>query len=225
MTKRSHQGFTLTELAIVLVIVGLLLTTLMPSLTVQTDLKHYNETTQVINEARDALIGYAMTHTASDGKPYLPCPAADDSGIEATRTAGACPAEEGRFPWSTLGVARWDSWNNRIRYRVRSTYTNSTNGFTLSSAGTFRVCEDAACTIVIASTLPVVLLSHGKNGLGAFNSAGGTNTAPTGTDELENSDNDTDFVSHSPTSDFDDSVAWLPATILFNRMIAAGRLP
>jgi hypothetical protein len=77
----------------------------------------------------------------------------------------------------------------------------------------------------LATQLPVVLLSHGKNGAGAFNTSGGTNTAPTSADELENSDTDNDFVSHTPTTDFDDIVAWLPASILYNRMITAGRLP
>ncbi len=48
-------------------------------------------------------------------------------------------------------------------------------------------------------------------------------------DESENSNMDHVFVSRPPTTDsgneFDDLVVWLPATILFNRMVSAGRLP
>lgn len=225
MTARTIRGFTLTELAIVLVIVGLLLASLMPSLTAQTDQRHYNETAQTMQEIRDALLGYAAAHSATDGKPHLPCPDTDDDGIE-NRTGSNCTSDEGRIPWSDLGITRWDSWNNRIRYRVTSTFSRNNIGITLASTGNMRICPDAACATALTSSIPAVLVSHGKNGFGAFNASGGTNTAPTGADELVNTNTaDTDFVSHTPTPDFDDMVVWLPMTILFNRMVAAGRLP
>lgn len=224
-TLRPMRGFSLTELAIVLVIVGLLLTTLMPPLSAQMDQRSYNETTLWLNEGREALLGYAMTHTAVDGKPYLPCPDTDDDGLE-NRAGTTCTAQEGRLPWADLGISRWDSWSNRIRYRVHTSFSDSSTGFTLATAApNLRVCAASGCAASLATALPVVLLSHGKNGAGAFNTSGGTNTAPTGADELENADADNDFVSHTPTTDFDDVVVWLPASILYNRMITAGRLP
>lgn len=219
------NGFSLAEMAIVLVIVGLLLTTLMAPLTAQMDQKSYNETTQWINEAKEALQGYAMTHTAVDGKPHLPCPDTDDDGLE-NRAGLVCTSQEGRIPWADLGVSRWDSWSNRIRYRVHANFSNTGVGFTLATAApNLRVCAANGCAATVATQLPVVLVSHGKNGAGAFNASGGTNGAPTDADELENSDADNDFVSHTQSSTFDDIVAWLPATILYNRMISAGRLP
>lgn len=219
------RGFTLTELAIVLVIVGLMLTSLVPALTAQIDQRNYSETTQWLSEAKDALLGYAMTHTAADGKPYLPCPDTDDDGLE-NRTGSGCTSQEGRIPWSDLGISRWDSWGNRIRYRVHTNFSRNDVGFTLATAvPNLRVCTSAACSATVASSLPVVILSHGKNGNGAFNGSGGTNPAPAGADELANTDANNDFVSHTPTPDFDDIVTWLPTTILYNRMISAGRLP
>jgi type II secretory pathway pseudopilin PulG len=215
----------LTELAIVLVIVGLLLASLMPSLTAQTDQRHYSETTQTMHEIRDALLGYAVAHSAADGKPLLPCPDTDDDGME-NRTGNDCTSDEGRIPWSDLGVTRWDSWNNRIRYRVTKDFSRKNIGITLASTGDLRICPDAACTTTLASSVPAVLVSHGKNGLGAFNAIGGINSDPTGADELVNKNTgDKDFVSHAPAPDFDDVVVWLPTTILLNRMVVAGRLP
>lgn len=229
MTRSNERvlrngGFTLTELAIVLVIVGLLLATLVPSLSAQLEQRSYNETQQWLNEAREALIGYALTHTAVDGKPYLPCPDTDNDGVE-NRSGNACPGSEGALPWSDLGLGQRDSWNNRIRYRVHASVSNSSTGFTLSSNPDLRVCAEATCTTTVATQLAAVLASHGKNGAGAFKVSGGTHTAPSSTDELENTDSDRDFVSHAPTADFDDIVAWLPTTILFTRMTAAFRLP
>lgn len=220
------QGFTLTELAIVLIIVGLLLASLMPALTTQTDQRRYNETAQTMLEIREALLGYAAAHSAADGKPHLPCPDTDDDGIE-NRTGNNCTSDEGRVPWSDLGVSRWDSWNNRIRYRVTNTFSRNDIGITLGSTGNIRICPSAAsCTPALASSVPAVLVSHGKNGYGAFNANGGTNDLPLGADELVNATtSDNDFVSHVPTPDYDDIVIWLPTTILFNRMVAAGRLP
>lgn len=219
------RGFTLTELAIVLVIVGLLLASLMPALTAQTDQRRYNESAQTMQEMRDALLGYAAAHSAADGKPHLPCPDTDDDGAE-NRTGGNCTSDEGRIPWVDLGVTRWDSWNNRIRYRVTNTFSRNDIGITLNSAGNMRICPNAACATTLASAVPVVLVSHGKNGFGAFNATGGTNSAPPGADELVNANAaENDFVSRVPTPDFDDIVVWLPTTILFNRMVTAGRLP
>jgi hypothetical protein len=77
--------------------------------------------------------------------------------------------------------------------------------------------------------VPVVIISHGKNGLGAVNRTGTTNPAPTGTDEIANTNGDDNFVSHVPSNvvgnEFDDIVVWLSPNILFNRMIAARKLP
>ena len=53
----------------------------------------------------------------------------------------------------------------------------------------------------------------------------------TGLDEAANLDGNRVFVSHTPAQDtatngeFDDLMIWLSPNILFNRMVAAGKLP
>ncbi len=227
---RKSSGFTLAELAIVLVIIGLLLTSLMPPLTAQVDLRQYSETEQTLHSVKDALVAYAMTHAATDGRPYLPCPAADDTGVEATRVSGACPVNEGRLPWIALGIGQTDAWTNRFRYKVNPSFSNNTTGFSFASSGTLRVCEDSACAKILANQLPVVLVSHGKNGAGAFNSNGGANPDPeaANTDERANANTDVvndDYVARTPATNFDDIVVWLPTPVLISKMVSAGRLP
>lgn len=223
------KGFTLAELAVVLVIVGLLLGGLMIPLSAQMDIRAQSDAKKLFSDIREALLGFALTHSATDGKPYLPCPDTDDDGAE-NRTGNVCTNQEGRIPWADLGLPAIDAWNNRIRYRVDNIFSNNANGFTLEWNGTLRVCTTAGgtCTAAakLADNLPAVFLSHGKNGAGAFNSSGGTNTASTDTDELENTDGDNRFVSKTPVEHgFDDLVDWLPPGILFNRLVTAGKLP
>lgn len=236
---RYQRGFTLTELAIVLLIVALLIGGLLMPLSAQVDFRNAADTEKRLTEIRDALLGYAASHRATDSKPYLPCPDKTTSagagtahdGQEDRDAGGTCAAPEGNLPWVTLGIGEYDSWGNRFRYAVHGGFSNSSAGFTLSSSPNLMVCADAACTQTLASGVPAVVLSHGKNGAGAINS--GTNSAnpgPAGADETENTDGDNRYVSHTPTpagsaNEFDDIVTWLSPNVLFNRMIAAGQLP
>jgi prepilin-type N-terminal cleavage/methylation domain-containing protein len=232
LRRIEHEfGFTLTELAIVLVIVALLMGGLLLPLSAQVDQKNYSDTRQQLNEIREALLGYAMTHTAANGKPYLPCPDTDNDGKE-NRTSGTrCSAgasAEGNLPWSALGLTSTDAWNNRFRYRVHNNFADSNVGFTLSSNGILRVCDVSGCASLLADALPAVVVSHGKNGFGAINASGNANAPADGADEFANSNGDNDFVMHNQTNSpnvFDDLVVWLPPGVLMNRMISAGKLP
>lgn len=225
---RMNRGFTLVELAIVLIIVALLSGSLMMTLGSQIDQRAYRDTQQQLQDLRDALLGYAASHPALDGKPYLPCPDTDGDGLE-NRTGNVCTGAEGFLPWSDLGIGNQDAWNNRFRYRVTPLFARNDIGFALSSTGTLRVCEQAACTSTLATQLPAVIVSHGRNGLGGTSSTNIANPAAASADEQENTDADNDFVMHTPTppgpNEFDDLVIWISPNILYNRLIAAGRLP
>ena len=63
----SNQGFTLIELAIVLVILGLLITGLLVPLTEQANYKRRTETTILLAEAKQALLGYTLVNQ------HMPC--------------------------------------------------------------------------------------------------------------------------------------------------------
>jgi len=217
MKKNSlHFGFTLIEMAIVLVIVGLMLGGLLVPLSAQMDQRNYSETQKALSDIKEALIGYALSHPAADGKPHFPCPDTDGDGLE-NRTASACTSAEGDLPTVDLGLPALDSWRNRYRYRVTNSFADNATGFTLASSGNITI-RDAAAGNTVASAIPVAIFSRGKNGAGA------------GTDEAENSDStNAILVAHAPTStvgnEFDDLVVWVPSGILFNRLVAAGKLP
>lgn len=224
---RSY-GFTLVELAIVLIIVALLSGGLMMTVSSQIDQRNYNDTQQQLQDIRDALLGYAASHPALDGKPHLPCPDTDGDGFE-NRTGNLCTSNDGQLPWNDLALGNQDAWGNRFRYHVELPFARNDIGFTLSTSATPRVCDQAACTSTLATQLPAIVVSHGKNGLGGVTAGNVANPLPASADETENTDGDRDFVSHTPTpagvNEFDDLVIWISPNILYNRMIAAGRLP
>lgn len=212
----SLRGFTLVEMAVVLVIVGLMLGGLIVPLTTQMEQKGFTDTQRAMAEIKEALMGYALSHAAADTRPYFPCPDTDGNGLENREVGGGCTNTEGDLPWADLGVSGRDAWNNLYRYRVANGFSNSVNGFLLTSNGNITV-KDASAGANIATNVPALVISRGKAGAGG------------GADEAENTDVDGTFVSHTPSgaagNEFDDMVVWLPSAIIVNRMAVAGRLP
>jgi prepilin-type N-terminal cleavage/methylation domain-containing protein len=228
--KQVH-GFTLIELAIVLVIITFLIGGLAMPLSAQIQARRVAETRQIMEEAREAIVGFAMTHQIA-GQPYLPCPDTVGDGVENRDAAGICSSEEGLFPWVTMGTAGQDAWGNRLRYRVTAAFADGSAGFSSTDVGNLQVCSSSACTTVdVASNVPVVLVSHGPNGRGARNVSGNTQANPSGADELENTNNDINFVSRAPASaeaaggEFDDLVVWISDSLLRSRVCPAGGCP
>jgi len=118
---RLKRGFTLVELAVVLMIVALLLSTLMYTLSAQSDQRAREQTQRTLEQAREALIGFAI----ANGR--LPCPAsAASNGVEAPNGGGDCSNyNDGFLPAVTLGFQPTDAagyavdaWNNRVRYSL-----------------------------------------------------------------------------------------------------------
>lgn len=266
MTRRVSSGFTLMELAVVLMIVGLLLGGLLIPLSAQRDVEGIRNTEKALTDIREALIGFAVIN----GR--LPCPAqatiaynAANAGVESTTGSGtsltcACAATSspgaaqigatpcsvsnatdsvsGVLPWATLGLLETDSWGNRYAYHVNTFFargvgqttfgctpiTNPVNAaFAICESGSIGIYTAANKTIALASQVPAVVVSHGKNGMGAYTQQGTQLTAATaGSDEAENSNADASFVSNTV---IDDRLAWIPLGILMNRMIGAGKLP
>lgn len=233
MTKPRQSGFTLVEIAIVLIIVGLMVGGLLAPLGMQLEQRKIAETQKAMEEAREALVGYALRNG------YLPCPAISASnGLEA-RNGSRCAGERrsGYLPWATLGLGKLDSWNHLFRYSVTPAFSDSGTLFNLSTPRDITVAtRDGGGQLVAATAvndIPAVIVSHGKNGFGASNELGGliANGATGNTDEQLNAGSDTQFVSRyasdsatAPGGAYDDIVVWLSPNILFNRMVAVQKI-
>lgn len=212
----GDDGFTLVEMAVVLVIIGLLLGGLLLPLGTQLENDRRKETQAALETIREALIGYAVVNGS------LPC---HDTNGDGQPGPGACNGganqrNVGGLPYGLLGVSATDAWGRAWIYAVNGAYTGT---FTLGTPasiggnGNLEVWDGAGCggTRQFAAQLPAIVVSEGKNRYG-------------GTLEPENRDNDrcfTDAGYVQSTAGFDDLLTWVPPGVLFNRMVAAGTLP
>lgn len=233
----NQHGFTLIEIAVVLVIVGLMLGGLLMPLAAQTDQRNLLEARRQLEDIKEALIGHAL----STGQ--LPCPARPEL---ASTGSGAGIADctvtgSGVLPWASLGLKETDPWGRRFTYRATAHFSDAIAAATYGSSCTppappayasFALCSggnidvlSAAGGNMTAANLPAVVLSHGKNGAGAYLPDGSQLPAGTDNDEKENSDADAVFVDHAMNPGYDDLLGWVPVAILLNRMVTAGMLP
>ena len=230
-SPRSTQGFTLVELAIVLVIVALLTSGLLMGITAQRASAENSDAQRQLDNIREALTGFAM----ANGR--LPCPAnpaltAADPAVgteDRANTSSPCNRTFGVVPWVTLGLPEFDLWGRRFTYFASSSFSGpvpagALASFTLSTLGNANIKDSAGATADIASNLPAVVVSHGSNGLGGWRQDG-TQFGVAAGDELENANSTLTFVSRLPGSNFDDLVTWIAPGILMAKMVAAGRLP
>lgn len=223
------------EMAVVLIILGILVSGLTVPLTAQIDLKNVAKTRESLLSINDALIGYASIHG------YLPCPAASTAnGSEGGRTAGACDNRTGFLPWAELGVDKLDAWGHLYRYSVTPQFSNNTTLPTLATNGDIVIkTRDAAGTLINYSNaatnlIPAIVISHGKSASSAFNNDGSqiADNSLTNIDEDTNATSNTTFIVRDESNntgatggEFDDLVSWISPNILLNRMIVAGKLP
>src|SRR5690349_4292752 len=255
MTRGSFHtvaGFTILEMVVSLFVLALLLASVLTPLRTQVHEHKMDETRRLLEQAREALLGYAAAHG------YFPCPADGGSnGQEAAGTnhiVGTCPVYHGYLPAALLGYTSTDgqgyaldAWGlgaNRIRYAVSDqTVGGIANAVTringlrsipitaLAITSFFHVCQsgsgvnpgnDCGTAITLASNAAVVVWSSGANA-----ASGGTSVHEAENPNQNGGSADRIFVSrlHSdvPGHEFDDLVAWIPATALLSRLIMAGQ--
>jgi prepilin-type N-terminal cleavage/methylation domain-containing protein len=218
----ANRGFSLIEMAVVLIIFGLLIGGLLTPLSAQRDVKNYSETRDNLQKIRDALYGYAIIN----GK--LPCPTttADPAdNVNYGHGDAACPltAAVGVLPWKDLGVSEVDSWGTQRSvttdpwpgywlYRVDPAFTSNFS-LTTTTSGNIDVHKSDGTSLTVPAERAVAVI------------------CTTGKDRVANSENGT-FESIAPlyeddvqSTTFDDMCIWITRPSLFNRMVTAGKLP
>lgn len=243
-----RQGaFTLIEMAMVLLIVGLLLNGLFVALGSSNDSRQRSEASAQLQQIEEALYGFAQ----ANGR--LPCPAtaAAPGGQESPAGGGVCASVNGFVPAATLGLQGavdnlgllLDPWGRPYRYSVSALLRAGVPVFTNAAAmraqfvagplpsGTPLLCvaETAGCLAALTpltNSAPAVVFSVGKSpnvasALEAENAGATVAGFPM--------PNDVEFVSavyaEEGANAYDDILIWLSSNILVTRMISAGQLP
>jgi prepilin-type N-terminal cleavage/methylation domain-containing protein len=227
LCPRAARAFTLIEVMVVLVILAVLMSGLAVPLAAQVQLRRQDDTRRQLDEAKEALLGFAAAH----GR--LPCPAAERSnGLESFAPGGDASNGncsnfyDGFLPGATLGLAPLDSegfvrdaWmgpRNRIRYAVFGggaavnavanplTRTNGMQAATLAGLGTashyLLICASGA-TATSASCGPAANQLTRRAAFVLISLGPNAQaTPPAGSDEARNVSGDPVFVHHEASS-------------------------
>lgn len=184
--RRESAGFSLVELSIVILIMGLLLGGLVMPLSVQRENARLDAAFEQAADVEAALYGFALANG------FLPCPATPASAGAAAAAGGGCVSSHGFVPASTLGIvgARnadnllLDPWASPLRYSVSSADVDVDGQWDFVAPGEMRdvsipllvpdlvvcataagstptACADPATTL--AGSAPFVVYSLGKD--------------------------------------------------------------
>ena len=198
--RASGRGFTLIEMAIVVVIIGLLLSGSLLAVSPVIQGSKISDTNARLDRLEQALTVYVIQNAC------LPCPA-DNSLASSSANAGwahgsdyygltntnvsqqhacsstsVCSAVQGVMPWNTLGLSEsdvTDAWGNRIEYAVTQARTGTSQMVrtppSTYPAGALIVDNNASTVQQQTNVAAYVLISHGPDQAYAYKATyGGT---------------------------------------------------
>jgi type II secretory pathway pseudopilin PulG len=221
---KYQVAFTLLEVSIALVVIGLLIGGGMSLMSASSDVSKYKVTQVQLDEVKEGLVSYYTQFFR------LPCPDTDGDGVE-NFASGNCTNTRGFLPHVTLGIGgNADAWGERFKYAISPKFVlpvvtppTACYSATMREATGKIIINDLV--VPLSSANPVMdfaafaVLSTGKNGrqtnagmTAAFSNDGGC--AALNERERENCNNDSILRTGTPMSDgntvvFDDMLAWI----------------
>ena len=228
MSKRCNRGFSLLELAVVLVIIGTIAGLSVSVGVTQMAAAEISSTKQQLNNLKRAML---LFH---EKQGRFPCPADGDVevtntnyGVEAaTNCATTTPSSItetngnliGSVPFKTLGVSEEetiDPWGYRVSYIIDKAQTETIN----LSAGSIIIQDINGNEILQSPGLGDAIfafISHGEDGNGAWPELGGSASCTSGARDSENCDHAADVILTSgnitdtdiTANQYDDVIVW-----------------
>ncbi|HJX35159.1 MAG TPA: type II secretion system protein [Desulfatiglandales bacterium] len=208
----DDKGFTLIEIAIVMVIIGILAGGGVSLMGILSERKIRNESLDYLSEAKTSLINFANIN----GR--LPWADSNGDGNEDVGTP------VGTFPFLTLRLSPTDSQKRPLKYAL-----NSSLGTDLSSTcSALRGGLSGAPLVVDADGSPtpfpvaVVLVSAGPKD--ADGDGNVFDDVTTGTHQGDNTDGNPNYIRYPPNNAFDDMLVYLGEYVLYGEICGSSNL-
>ena len=186
MNKQRQSGFSLVELAIVILIMGLVLGGIAMPLSVQRENSRIRNGDDQIAMVQSAVEGFALANG------HLPCPATPASAGVADPSGGGCATQHGFVPATTLDLhgsrnddnLLLDPWGAPLRYSVTASDVDADGNWDFTAPGEMRdvsmallqpdihVCSSAAgasntacaaASVTLSAAAPMIVYSLGKD--------------------------------------------------------------
>jgi prepilin-type N-terminal cleavage/methylation domain-containing protein len=202
----NDKGFTLIEIAIALVIVGLLAGGGVSLMGALSERRTRNEALDYLNEAKASLVNFAKIN----GR--LPWADANGDGIADANTS------RGTFPFQTLGARPADSQGRRLRYEIN----NQLGGNLANSCSVLQAGLIGSPLVVDFSGPPAsfpvaaVLVSAGP--IDADGNGDAFDSVNAGAYSGNNTSGSPNYIRFPPTATFDDLVVYLDRYTLYGEM-------
>lgn len=227
---KKQYGFTLVEMAIVLVIVGLVLGGMFSGLSSMRETAKFKEDQQKLQDIKAALLSFAAINN------YLPCPydGTDNQGNQSRDGNGYCSSTSGQLPFAELGTHAVNAYGLPFSYQVNRNANTANIENSESSASYFgnptladdcdNACFDKSTPPIsgnpanplnddignfkiqdgsnknIALQAPLLVISHGQNGCSSVSGLENSNCSNSAT---------TYYQAPQNRDSFDDVLIWL----------------
>ncbi|MGD9331947.1 MAG: prepilin-type N-terminal cleavage/methylation domain-containing protein [Desulfobacterales bacterium] len=198
----NQEGFTLLEIAVVMIIIGILAGGGVSLMKILTERKARTATVEHLQQARSALISF----TVHNGR--LPWADSDGDGLENTGVAS------GNLPYLTLAIAPADAYKRTLRYALNTNLAANRfagcKALRTGLAGAPRVVDaDGSGT---AFAVAAVLVSAGP--MDADGNGNVFDALAAGSHRGNNASGTPNFLRHPPVAAFDDLAVYIGANEL-----------
>ena len=204
--RSDQRGFTLLEIAIVMVIIGLLAGGGVSLMRALTERKARNEALSYLKDTQTSLISFA------ERTGRLPYADSDGDGLENSGIAS------GTLPYRTLLIAPTDAYKRPLRYAINPNLGTSRT----AACSALRAGLAGAPQMVDADGSPLsfpiaaVLVSAGP--MDADGDGNMFDNLAAGSHQGDNTDGTPNYLRHPPVAGFDDLVAYLGGNELYSSL-------